>query len=299
MSNKSPWVKASEREPAKEIGVYYFGKNKQGQKDMFSWDSMMQFFRPAYYEYGEMAEWLDESLLESPASEDYQKKYSEALEWIVMLQGSLTELVELKKLKDSEGKTIEYEERQPRAWRMAFKAVELLKRDDGFYNALQSLPSNAETVEKKEEENLSYQSFYERATLECLGNPNGTRMDIIYRAMHLLEESLRSQSPAVSAPVEETDYLLSTKANRERLEESINQERAKEYANEQGINYPIDITYQNMIKSQIQSAYLAGFTAAKDYAKGFYHFVTSLAPVGNYTDDQLIDLYDEHLNQQK
>lgn len=55
--------------------------------------------------------------------EDWQRQYSDLLEWTIMLVGPLKELVELKQMKDEQGKTAEYEERQPKAWYMARNAV--------------------------------------------------------------------------------------------------------------------------------------------------------------------------------
>jgi hypothetical protein len=133
------------------------------------------------------------------------------------------------------------------------KSHEKLTKKELFAEYIQPLPSNAETVEKK----FCKHNGVKRIGESCMRN-----------------NKCEYPKCLVSAPVDETDYLLSTKANRERLEESINQERAMEYANEQGINYPIDTTYQSMIKSQIQSAYLAGFTASKDYAKGLLEDVS-------------------------
>jgi hypothetical protein len=188
------------------------------------------------------------------------------------------------------------EEELQQCWSEAWMSSRQKSKFPDFKSFLESLPSKARKVNVSPQAKILLDEIDAETVEKKVCKHNGVK-----RIGESCMRNNKCEYPKclVSAPVDETDYLLSTKANRERLEESINQERAKEYANEQGINYPIDITYQNMIKSQIQSAYLAGFTASKDYAKGFYHFVTSLAPVGNYTDDQLIDLYDEHLNQQK
>lgn len=116
---------------------------------------------PGYEELGhcvsgakEVIEVLDES--PSSSEENYQAKYADALEWIVLLAGPLRELVEIKKMKDASGKTPEYEQRQPTAWRSAFQCVELLNKDDGFFKKLPyaelavkiaaSIPSSSEAV---------------------------------------------------------------------------------------------------------------------------------------------------------
>jgi len=65
---------------------------------------------------------------------DSQTENSDVLEWTAIFYGALNELVELKKLKDTSGKTSEYEERQPKAWYLAFEAIELWKKSD--YGAL-------------------------------------------------------------------------------------------------------------------------------------------------------------------
>lgn len=66
--------------------------------------------------------------------QEVEHNLSNALEWIAIISGALQELVELKKLKDSQGKTRDYESRQTMAWHSAFQAVELFKKDDGFIN---------------------------------------------------------------------------------------------------------------------------------------------------------------------
>lgn len=73
-------------------------------------------------------------------TDDYQKQYSESLEWLVMISGALRELVALKKIKDEQGKTADYEDRQPKAWYLAFQAIELLDKDGGYFNKLTQHP---------------------------------------------------------------------------------------------------------------------------------------------------------------
>lgn len=55
---------------------------------------------------------------------------SDAWEWACIFYGALKELVELKHIKDSEGKTDDYLERQPKAWYLANSALELWKKSD-------------------------------------------------------------------------------------------------------------------------------------------------------------------------
>jgi hypothetical protein len=238
MSNKSPWVKATifpkeqkwynarngtEKVPC--ILFFHAGvkawHNEEG--NLLSPDSY------------DIYEYLDESLLESPA------RYS------------AEEYFESKKISMK-----------------GIHAGEYIDKED-FLSFAQSLPSKARKV------NVSPQA---KSLLDEIDAETVEKKFCKHNGVKRIGESCMRNNKCeypkclVSAPVDETDYLLSTKANRERLEESINQERAMEYANEQGINYPIDTTYQSMIKSQIQSAYLAGFTASKDYAKGLLEDVS-------------------------
>jgi flagellar biosynthesis/type III secretory pathway protein FliH len=163
------------------------------------------------------------------------------------------------------------EEELQQCWSEAWMSSRQKSKFPDFKSFLESLPSKARKV------NVSPQA---KSLLDEIDAETVEKKFCKHNGVKRIGESCMRNNKCeypkclVSAPVDETDYLLSTKANRERLEESINQERAKEYANEQGINYPIDTTYQSMIKSQIQSAYLAGFTASKDYAKGLLEDVS-------------------------
>lgn len=53
------WIKASEQLPEATIRKDYLGKDKYGRRDIYTWDNMVQFFRPHIYEESEMVEWLD------------------------------------------------------------------------------------------------------------------------------------------------------------------------------------------------------------------------------------------------
>jgi NTP pyrophosphatase (non-canonical NTP hydrolase) len=81
---------------------------------------------------------------ESSPKEEEESELSNALEWLVTVVGALQQLVEVKMLKDREGKTPEYEERQPKAWHLAFEVMELLKKDDGFYKKIQPAPPQSD-----------------------------------------------------------------------------------------------------------------------------------------------------------
>ena len=50
--------------------------------------------------------------------------------WVAIFYGSLYDLVKLKDIKDSEGKTPEYRELQPKAWHKARMAIELWEKSD-------------------------------------------------------------------------------------------------------------------------------------------------------------------------
>jgi hypothetical protein len=333
MSNKSPWVKASEKMPdlydEAEIHYKFDGKKIYGVEfmtdgfEIYNGSKYIGF----YNEHLHRLEYLDESLLESPArySEEETPIWDRVFEATIAATG--------KKVwqffyNDNEGKN-----QHSKYFDTREEATAACKKHYGV------IP---ETVEKKEEVNEWLKKNWPegkfRAFIEFMKTDRLFFVDEVRKWLNaflkeeisfskfvelfnekVFEKYPASPSPAVSAPVDETDYLLSTKANRERLEESINQERAKEEVimriAKQGDarltelkKDPNHITTQ-LSKDEITSyntgfhrGYYEGFAASKDYAKGFYHFVTSLAPVGNYTDDQLIDLYDEHLkhlNQQK
>jgi hypothetical protein len=91
-----------------------------------------------YYEKNQPLAWeaARTALAGEGEPQEVESEFSNALEWIVLLQSALTELVELKKIKDTQGKTADYESRQPLAWQTAFSVLDLLNKDDGFYNKI-------------------------------------------------------------------------------------------------------------------------------------------------------------------
>lgn len=64
-----------------------------------------------------VVEYLDES--ESPS------QGADNLDWLAIFQAALKQLVDLKELKDTEGKTPDYEDRQPKAWHFAKEVLSL------------------------------------------------------------------------------------------------------------------------------------------------------------------------------
>jgi hypothetical protein len=66
------WVKASERLPEENICIDIIGKSAKGRIDIYSWDSMMQFFRPYKHEADELYEWLDEAQQKQLSNEEVQ-----------------------------------------------------------------------------------------------------------------------------------------------------------------------------------------------------------------------------------
>lgn len=71
------WVKASERLPEKDISKDVIGKSKTGRIDIYSYDSMMDFFRPYKHEADELYEWLDETHKIQTISEEEIKALAE------------------------------------------------------------------------------------------------------------------------------------------------------------------------------------------------------------------------------
>lgn len=67
----------------------------------------------------------------------YSVPNNDVWEWVAIFYGALNELVELKQIKDVEGKTADYIERQPKAWYLANKALFLWKKSDYGAKALQ------------------------------------------------------------------------------------------------------------------------------------------------------------------
>jgi len=63
-------------------------------------------------------------------NEDYKNSLSDTLEWLAIFHGALSELIELKRIKDTEGKTDDYLERQPKAWHAAEQSLDLWKKND-------------------------------------------------------------------------------------------------------------------------------------------------------------------------
>jgi hypothetical protein len=57
-------IKVSERMPP-DSNKEYFGKTNHNRIDIFSWDNMMQFYRPYIHEGDEMTEWLDETIVDA------------------------------------------------------------------------------------------------------------------------------------------------------------------------------------------------------------------------------------------
>jgi hypothetical protein len=365
MSNKSPWSEALDKKILKWVeakGMYegwYDGLSHKWKHGVIN--QIREFFPAVIEDFQE----LKESLLESPA------RYS------------AEEYFESKKISMK-----------------GIHAGEYIDKED-FLSFIQSLPSNAETVEKKEEVNEWLKKNWPegkfRAFIEFMKTDRLFFVDEVRKWLNaflkeeisfskfvelfnekVFEKYPASPSPAVSAPVEErkrcefemhvikyfglpedvnfnkvpkvcyadlvnllatftqspvdeTAHLLSTKANRERLEESIKslqegQERAKELYPypENDLYKPGDPDLEQMIwvVNQKREAYLAGFAASKDYAKGLLEWVGKSyeniedivdkpalwkevgfgADLSHYTTSQLIDLYDEHLkhlNQQK
>jgi hypothetical protein len=93
--------------------------------------------------------------------EGYQKQYADALEWIAMFYGALHELVQLKDLKDKEGKTDEYEERQPKAWYLARQSIELWAKSG--YGALPITGTGYSAQQMKDCWNASWSWHYGNA----------------------------------------------------------------------------------------------------------------------------------------
>lgn len=58
------------------------------------------------------------------------EKQNDVWEWNCIFYGALNELVELKEIKDADGKTEDYQERQPKAWHLAKEAIRLWKESN-------------------------------------------------------------------------------------------------------------------------------------------------------------------------
>jgi hypothetical protein len=340
MSNKSPWVKAKERLPEflKEVVVTFNNLDAgigwfSSHKDWEDGDETI-FFRPKNSDNEDTGldsceiEWLDESLLESPA------RYSEE-----ELKLKISVIIS----SETSGN---------------YKRDEILK-------LIQSLPSNAETVEKKEEVNEWLKKNWPegkfRAFIEFMKTDRLFFVDEVRKWLNaflkeeisfskfvelfnekVFEKYPASPSPAVSAPVEKKGIDL--KAMEEKLNtaleketpESLNewlslqegQERAKEWVETMAVNYVTEKHHKESGEPWYdedeaeKKSFIAGFAASKDYAKGLLEWVGKSyeniedivdkpalwkevgfgADLSHYTTSQLIDLYDEHLkhlNQQK
>lgn len=141
------WIKASERLPEypndpknhvrlngqKVYGNFYNSENGEPAFGVICYANRDSDYVVSENNFHRI-EWLDESNEEN------------GWDWVAIFYGALYELVQLKDLKDSEGKTENYLERQPKAWYLAKSALELWKKSD--YGAL---PLESELSRLKEE----------------------------------------------------------------------------------------------------------------------------------------------------
>ncbi len=78
-----------------------------------------------YNDEQELAEFLKGS-----SKEDLFADNENLLSWVVIFHGAISELLQLKNIKETQGKTPDYIDRQPRAWYAAKQAIELWRKSN-------------------------------------------------------------------------------------------------------------------------------------------------------------------------